>query len=54
MFGVLITKRTGNYLRRCKEDITMYTKMIANMDGLSYEDRLRCLNLLSLEEFIVS
>ena len=24
--------------------------MITNMEGLSYEDRLRCLNLWSLEE----
>jgi len=27
-----------------------FTKMITNMKGLSYEDRLRCLNLWSLEE----
>jgi len=29
-----------------------FTKMITNMEGLSYEDRLRCLNLWSLEERI--
>jgi len=27
-----------------------FTKMITNVEGLSYEDRLRCLNLWSLEE----
>jgi len=41
----------------CKKDKELlekvqrrFTKMITNMEGLSYEDRLRCLNLWSLEE----
>ena len=32
------------------EKVQRFTKMILNMDGLSYEDRLQSLNLWSLEE----
>ena len=33
-----------------KKDKELLEKMIVNMDGLSYEDRLQSLNLWSLEE----
>ena len=36
-----------NCFRKCKK---RFTKMIVNMDGLSYEERLNRLKLWSLEE----
>jgi len=44
--GIHITRKTRSSLKRFRGDL----KMINNMEGKSYEDRLYCLKLWTLEE----